>query len=239
MRLRTAELIKGTEQRLNEGATAPIKAALRVDAQIVTGIVKTISLDKIAVECLCALVLRAWGVPVPEPVIVQGDSLMFGSLDVGYPNLKQKIGYSEALSQPQKDVLIKIGCDLVGQFQSTPLVIAADEAIGNFDRNLGNILWDGADVVYIDHERALGLSNDVDQNKLATMAMMSSNVENVKMAAIAIAQTLKYESIGAIDPLPIDVTNISEYIVNRISNLASKVLFRFPQPQDLLTGLIQ
>lgn len=237
MKIRIAELIEGTEQPVGEGITAPIKAALRVEGQIVSGIVKSISIEKITAECLCAVLLRHWGAPVPEPVIVKGDPLKFASLDIGYPNLKQKIGYTDLLSKTEQEALIKIGRKLISQFASTPLVIAADEAIGNTDRNIGNILWDGESVAYIDHERCLGLSNDPDINKLAALVTQSENITQIQTSAIAIALTLTTDIMHSIDSANVDVNIFSEYLRGRITGLPSKVLSRFPEPKDLLTGL--
>lgn len=237
MKIRTAELVSGSEQPVGEGITAPMRAVLRIDGQMVNGIVKTMPIEKITAECLCAILLRSWGAPVPEPVIVAGEPIRFASVDVGYPNLKQKIGFIDQLSEAEKRALVKFGGDLLSQHESTPLVIAADEAIGNRDRNLGNILWDGNQVAYIDHERSLGLENDPDCNKLALLVAGASNLNAIQASAVALALTLSIDVMNNIDSSHVDVSVHSAYLSDRITKLAGKVLSRFPQPQDLLTGL--
>ena len=237
MKIRTAELITGSEQPVGEGITSPVRAVLRVDDQILNGIVKSISLEKIAAECLCAVLLRHWGAPVPEPIIVVGNPIKFASIDVGYPNLKQRIGFTDQLSQAEQNALIKFGGDLISKCESTPLVIAADEAIGNFDRNLGNILWDGSQVAFVDHERSLGLENDPDLNKLALIVSNADNLSSIQTSAVAIALTLSIDIMKSIKSSDVDVSAHSEYLSSRITKLASQVLSRFPEPKDLLTGL--
>lgn len=238
MIIRTAELISGSEQPIGEGITAPSRAVLRIDGQdIVNGIVKSIPIEKVVAECLCAILLRHWGAPVPEPVIVIGDPIKFASIDVGYPNLKQKIGLTEQMPSAERMALIKFGGELISKCESTPLVIAADEAIGNFDRNLGNVLWDGSEFSFIDHERSLGLENDADVNKLAVIVSQADNLAAIQTSAVAIALTLSIDIIENIKGPNIDVMVHSEYLTNRITKLASKVLSRFPEPKDLLTGL--
>lgn len=238
MKIRMAELITGSEQAVGEGLTAPIRAVLKIDGQMVCGVVKSIPVEKITAECLCAILLRSWGAPVPEPVIVVGQPIRFASIDIGYPNLKQHLGFVEQLSEDQQKVLIRFGCDLLSQQESTPLMIAADEAIGNRDRNLGNILWDGSQIAYIDHERALGLEPmDADLNKLAMLVSEANNLNSIQASAVAISLTLSIDVMKEIESSVIDVSIHSTYLSNRITKLASKVLNRFPEPQDLLTGL--
>ena len=141
------------------------------------------------------------------------------------------------MSQAEQNALIKFGGDLISKCESTPLVIAADEAIGNFDRNLGNILWDGSQVAFVDHERSLGLENDPDLNKLALIVSNADNLSSIQTSAVAIALTLSIDIMKSIKSSDVDVSAHSEYLSSRITKLASKVLSRFPEPKDLLTGL--
>ncbi len=238
MKIRTAELISGSEQSIGEGITAPMRAVLRLDGQIVNAVLKSLPLEKITAECLCAILLRYWGVPVPEPVIVLGDPLRYGSIDAGYPNLKQKIGFTDQLSEHEQNALVKIGGEILSNCEATPLVISADDAIGNRDRNLGNVLWDGSQFAFIDHERCLGLENDRDVNKLVLLVANSSNVDSIQKSAVAIALTLSIDIMKNIESNHIDVSLYSAYLEDGIPKLASKVLSRFPQPKDLLTDLV-
>ena len=141
------------------------------------------------------------------------------------------------MSQAEQNALIKFGGDLISQYESTPLVIAADEAIGNFDRHLGNILWDGSQFSFVDHERSLGLGDDQDLNKLALIVSNADNLSSIQTSAVAIALTLSIDIMHSIKSSEVDVRAHSEYLSSRVTKLASKVLSRFPEPKDLLTGL--
>lgn len=99
-------------------------------------------------------------------------------------------------------------------------------------------MWDGNQIAFIDHERCLGLeNNDPDINKLAILVMEASNLNAIQASAVALALTLSIDVMKDIDSPHVDVSIHSAYLSDRITNLAGKVLSRFPQPQDLLTGL--
>jgi hypothetical protein len=185
----------------------------------------------VAAEAFCALLLRGWGLSVPEPALVNSP-LAFASMDTSYPNMKQQIGWSDNLPPAVQSVLAKRGAELVSQFTETPLAVAADEAIENRDRHLGNILWDGANVAWIDHERTLGVVPMTDANKLAVLATMSANAQNVQKTAAAIALTL---APSCVLDARIAAANFvqSEAFADRVSaklsTLSAAVLKRFPQ----------
>lgn len=203
-------------------------------------IVKNLSPQGVAAEVFCALLLRAWGLTVPEPAIV-ASPMAFASMDTGYPNMKQRIGWSDSLPAAVSSALQARGAELVSHFSETPLALAVDEAIENRDRNLGNILWDGENVAWVDHERALGVIPMQDTNILAVMAQMSSNAENVRSAAVAISLTLAQTAVkqaeaecsGHVDAIAF-VTAVS----TKLKGLAQAVLNRFPTPPDLLQAAV-
>ena len=237
MRIRIAELISGTEQPVGEGVTAPCRAILKLDGQLLNGIVKSISIEQITAECLCATLLRGWGLPVPEPVIVDGSPIKFASVELKFPNLKHALGYTNNMHPEEVEVLLKYCKELLSRAPQTPDLIACDEAIGNFDRNLGNILWDGKDMYFIDHERALGLGDSPDANKIAALVIDSQNLTEIKQSAVAKALTLNCDLMKSIDCNKIDVNIFADYLNNRIRLVASKVIARFPKPADLLSNL--
>ena len=141
------------------------------------------------------MLCRAWGLSVPEIVIIKDREFLVASIDVGYPNLKQRLNLTDDLPESIKQALVVNGAKLISTFSSTPLAIAVDEAINNRDRNLGNILWDGNNVSWIDHERALGYVGSKDLNVLVSLALMSGEAEKIKVAATATALTLSSELI--------------------------------------------
>jgi hypothetical protein len=188
------------------------------------------------------MLLRRWGLNVPEPAIVGDPPTAFACIDVSYPNLLQRMGWSINLPPEVRSVLEHAAARLVTSFSQTPLALAADEAIKNLDRNLGNILWNGNEVAWIDHERALGVSNEPmpDTNKLANLALMSGEHERISAAAVTASFTLSASAVDDAERICAaytDTTGFSELVSDRLKRLANAVLDRFPRPNDLLEGI--
>ena len=240
MSLPVVAVVSGTETPIGEGKTKPIRCLVRFeDKSIKAAVVKHLSPQGVAAEAFAALLLRGWGLNVPEPAIVTQPVLAFASLDTGYPNLKQRLGWSESFPPQVKAVLETSGVRLVAGFLDTPRALAADEAIDNRDRNLGNILWDGSNAAWIDHERALGVVADADVNKLVLMVLAAGDHKGVEAAAVAIALSLGPQVVADADAdcALLDVSGFAQKVTSRLGPLATKVLQRFPQPNDLFAPL--
>lgn len=238
MAIDLVSIIEGTDTPVGDGINTPVRALVRFDNNsIQRAIVKTLPPANLAAELFCAVLLRGWGLAVPDVAIVRGEPARFASLDTGYPSLKQRIGWSETLPPVMRQVLEQHGAKLVSGFTDTPRALAADEAISNRDRNLGNILWDGAAVNWIDHERVLGLHELPDRNLLAEMATLTGNAKRVQEAAVAIALALGQHAVGSAlrECASFDGANgFADQIGKKLTPLAMLVLKRFPQPDDLL-----
>lgn len=155
MKLRTGTIVPGTETLAGDGINSPMRAAVRVDGELHAAIVKRLNNRELLAECFCAMLLTAWGLPVPEPVlIIDNEGHAFASLDAGYPSLKKRIGLlNSGNNEALRTLLVKVGATIACAFPDAGRALAIDELIGNDDRNLGNILWDGEHHAYIDHER--------------------------------------------------------------------------------------
>ncbi len=238
MAFELVSIIEGTETPVGDGINAPVRALVRFDNNSVCrAIVKILPPANLAAELFCSVLLRGWGLAVPDVAIVRGEPARFASLDTGYPSLKQRIGWSETLPLDVRQVLEQHGAKLVSGFADTPRALVADEAISNRDRNLGNILWDGTAVSWIDHERVFGLHNLQDQNLLAVMANISGNAKRIQEAAVAIALSLGQQAADSAlrecDSFD-DANGFADQIQKKLAPLAMLVLKRFPQPNDLL-----
>lgn len=237
MSIETVTVVPGTETPVGDGINQPMRCLVRFSDQSTRrAIVKRLTAQGVAAEAFCALLLRGWGLSVPQPALVVGE-IAFASLDVGYPNLKQRIGWSENLPDAVKQALAIQGAQLVASLSDTPRALSADEAIDNRDRNLGNILWDGSNVAWIDHERAFGLGPEQDGNKLAAM-IVGSGVDYTGVQAAAVAVSLSLGAHAVNDAMndcgALGVGNFATQVTARLGPLASRVLHRFPQPVDLL-----
>lgn len=239
--LPTVEVISGTESLIGEGKSGALRCLVRyADNSTRAAVVKRLPPANVAAEAFCALLLRGWGLNVPEPALVTGPPVAFACIEMSYPNLKQKIGWSDSYPDTYKELMIQFGSKLVASFSQTPLALAADEAIENRDRHLGNILWDGNEAAWIDHDQALRVWTFPldDRNKLADIAVLSGDHLKVQRSAIALSFTLGQQ---AIDDAMIHCSHVAEapqfasQVAGRLAHLAGVVLAQFPQPRDLLT----
>lgn len=243
MELPVVDLIAGTETPVGTGVTGAQRALVRFpDGNVRAAIVKRMEPRAVAAECFCSLLLRRWGLNVPEPAIVGSPPMAFACIDVSYPNLLQRVGWSTTLPPQVRAVLEQAAARLVASFTQTPLALAADEAIKNLDRNLGNILWNGSEVAWIDHERAVGACRDpmADVNKLAGLAVMSGDHDRIAAAAVAASFTLSasaVEDAERVCSVHTDAAGFSAVVSDKLRHLANAVLARFPQPHDLLEGI--
>ena len=243
LELSVVELVSGSETPVGTGKSGAQRGLVRYpDGTLRAAIVKRMGERAIAAECFCSLLLRGWGLNVPEPAIVGSPPAAFACVDVTYPNLLQRVGWSTNLPPQVRAVLEHAAARLVAGFSQTPLALAADEAIQNLDRNLGNILWNGNEVAWIDHERALGVSPEPmdDVNKLAALAVMSGDEARIEAAAVAASFTLSGIAVGEAHRLcspHADTTGFSTVVSERLQHLANAVLARFPRPSDLLEGI--
>lgn len=134
------------------------KAHVKTHESVVVAYIKKVSPRDLYVECVCATIGRALGLPIPMPMIVkvthdslnevpEGESVLaFGSEDAGYPSFRRYVKSEEAMEK----LRAYSKCLDIGVF---------DEWIANWDRNLGNILYDGGEnFSFIDHENAIDLT---------------------------------------------------------------------------------
>lgn len=237
-------LIPDSETPIHDGKTKPppVRAKVRLDnGRAVQAIIKRLPPRETAIECFCSTLLQNWGIPTPPIALVEdGDGIVFASLDTHYPSLKKRFGISEDMSKPEQAERTIAAGHIVKTWEETPLVIAADEAIANTDRNLGNILWDGEDRSYIDHAASLDPTAS-GINKLAGLMYTIGQSERIEKSAVTACFTLAKESITqSVEEMPetwLEYKNeFAHFVSNRLPQLANKVIACFPKPQkDLLS----
>jgi hypothetical protein len=236
--LRNARLIPGTESPAGDGITGAMRCVIEDNqGKKQAAILKTGSLKEIAAEAAASLLLSGWGLPVPQPFLVlRGNDLCFASADAGYPNLKKRLNWDHALPEA-KAALEAVAFALVCKFPSMPLATACDEAIDNRDRNLGNILWDGQDEVWIDHAYSFGVGSRPDMNKLCVMAVAAGAADEVQLGALAASMTLDRKLPDKVDEqlhgTAVDMPELLTTVSNKLSAIGASLLARFPQPADL------
>lgn len=242
MKIEVAQVVGGTLTPTGDSTTGAQRCVLALtDGSRRAAVVKFDSIELVAAECFCALLLQSWGLNVPDAFIVDMDGKIgFASADAGYPNLLQKMSVSKALPDAVRRAALIRACAVAAGFRSTALAVAADEAIGNRDRHLGNILWDGQQEAWIDHAFAVGNGEHLqDRNQLAQIVRYAGTHEKLSSSAIGLAL--------AIDPATLDRANddvisagvpcnAAQYVADRLPHLADRLLARFPAPSDLLSN---
>lgn len=241
----SGRLIPDTETPLDDGRTLPppVRAKIRLtDGRAVQAIIKRLNPRETAVECFCAELLSLWGLPTaPAALVDDGATLVFASLDTGYPSLKRRFGIDLDMTKPEQVRRARAAGELIKQWDEIPTVIAADEAIRNRDRNLGNILWDGATRTYIDHAAALD-PGARGINVLAGLMYAVGASEKMERAAVAACFTLAADAIKkATEGMPetwLEFKNeFSDFVSERLPQLANEVISCFPKPhRDLLNS---
>lgn len=131
---------------IEDGVNAPVRGIADTGDGEISVIAKKLGPRTLAVEILCAVYGRSVGLPIPEPMMIFDDELgwLFGSVDVGHPNLAKLARISNPAIQEK--------------LVAWPELLAAacfDELIVNSDRHDGNILFDGLDFTLIDHDMCL------------------------------------------------------------------------------------
>lgn len=239
----TAQVLPGSETPAGDGTTGALRCTLLLaNATRRVAVLKRAPLGHVAAEAFSAVLLRAWGLPVPEPFLVdEPDGPAFASADAGYPSLKQRLGLPGMPAGERRQRAELLGCRIATALRSAALAAAADEAIDNRDRNLGNILWDGTAEAWIDHAYALGQLAMADMNKLCTMAVAAGTSEALRAAAIGQALALDPTAIGqAAQVLPshFGAQALANLVAARVGMAATLLLARFPAPDDLFSAAL-
>lgn len=228
------ELVEGTEKDGPEGTTSPKNCLVRMaDGSLQKAIIKRVDEKSLAAEIIGAHLLRHWGLQVPDPFIVRlpnGD-FAFGSKEEPYPSLFQYIGMDdEDLTPDVAGDLRARAAALVFSHKQSSVAIAADEAISNFDRHIGNILWNGNSISWIDHEKCFWLSKEEDANRLVNLSGMLSNQEEIKSDSIKSAKLIsKRNPPDFTSEFSIHLSKLDyNKVVLNLHSLAERVRRRFP-----------
>ncbi len=243
MHLEIATLVPGTETPAGDGISGALRCVLRLpDGYRCAAVLKRAELAEVIAEAFAALLLKAWGLPVPKPYLIDESGVIaFASADNGYPNLKQHLGLASMPTGPARDAAVRVAMTLATSLPTAPLAAACDEAIDNSDRNLGNILWDGSEEAWIDHALAFSRGSQ-DLNKLCAMVIGMPNQDQFSQAAIARSLLLDRSTPerveGVVSQSVLGESHLASFVAGRIVGLAPRLLARFPGPPDLLSSTL-
>lgn len=237
MNLRRAHLVQNTLKKIDEGVNNTHSCAVRLDGETVRAYVKPLPFSKLIVECFCSLLLKHWGLNVPEPILVEIDGAdWFGAVDAEYPSLYRRF-FQDSRNTPGWEERLKRAMEIAANLPDTPRAIACDEAIANHDRNLGNILWNGQHTAWIDHENAIDIPRkDKNINKLVKMAVATGDFIDIEHAAIEVARSLGRGALDEIVQAIQDSGGCARLVAHHLKTLPQRIIQRFPEPENDLFG---
>lgn len=163
------------------------RAQVKIGNEEADAIAKRLPERELLVECLCAQIGRALGLPIPRPMILMDAQreLWFGAQRLEHPDLRRESDAAHWAPQ-------------LAAWKYLPDACAFDGWIANDDRNQGNLLTNGlGDFWLIDHGHALpqGMRPDARcANQLLTFASavnrerQSSLLEGLRSACAACMQ---------------------------------------------------
>lgn len=203
-------------------------------------VVKQIPDSALAAECFCSLLANALGLPVLQPILVThpaDGSRWFGGRFLSHPNLATH--FANGITPQAVQWVAKI----VSSWPKAGDAIAFDQLVLNADRNMGNLLWDGAQMTLIDHERTLGLF-PMTENVLAKLLCLGlPSVALATISADACAAAAQQQSAsapgGAVVPAVVaQFSNVDSAISSNVARFATAIWANSPSlPQDTATAM--
>jgi len=156
-RIELGTVNKGAVLFSDDNINPTFRAPVQTETREIICFVKIISLNESIIECICSMLGRKIGLPIPKPYLVKvlpgilpipNDQplITYASEDAGFPSFKRYLNSMTESILITRLLNSKLSMS-VGLF---------DEWIANIDRNLGNILYDGSETfLFIDHGKAL------------------------------------------------------------------------------------
>lgn len=154
------------------------KAQALTGSGYITAVYKRLEPEEIAIECLCAVIGRTLGLPVPQPAILRlpDGSNAFGLVHVSGRDLRH------LLSADAKSAV-----SLLEQWENLNKAAIFDEFIANWDRNPGNLIYDGGAFWLIDHNLAFDRS-------ATKVNILAENIIKCLLKDLAVRRLLKEAS---------------------------------------------
>lgn len=194
-------------------------------------IVKYLPDRELLCEVLCAQLGRELDLPIPEPLLIfdADGKPMFGSIDIGYPNLSHYLD-----SESESEVVIS----KLKKWVHLHSASFFDELIFNADRHPGNLLYDGEEFHLIDHGLTLHESYPPEtppstwNNQLLSLAISicKNDLEKTKISNNGNAWTDEL--------IKRDTINITTSSINGDSNIMKSLCNFLSIRQDLLKSMI-
>ncbi|WP_159818131.1 HipA family kinase [Colwellia sp. 20A7] len=213
-------MLPGAQLFNDQNVNPTWKAHVKTHEKVIVAFVKQISLHKLYVECVCAIIGRYIGLPIPKPIIVKVTNenfsgipvgqfrLAFGSEDAAYPSFRRYINSNEQLAMTK---LI--------EFSRTLDIAVFDEWIGNWDRNQGNILYDGGNhFSFIDHENAIDPNLAFDSAARANIIIDAIYSSQSEFEKYKVNRNVKTSIIPQYEKFPFSLISDKTYATSYLSD---------------------
>lgn len=130
---------------IGQGMNKSFKCISYSDGEEYPVIAKYIEDIEIIKELICSILGRLINLPIPEPILLldNNNKFCFGSIDVGYPNLFHFLN--------SEDPYYLEFHSIIKNWDKIESASFFDEFILNHDRHSGNILYNGKEIMLIDH----------------------------------------------------------------------------------------
>jgi hypothetical protein len=158
--IKIAELLPGFEKVDDQNINSVYRGHIQPEQDDVPLLAyfKIIPPREIFVESVCSLLCRHLGLPTPEPYLlimsekvcpINGKHTIpaFATVDAKTPSFRQYLRQNPS-NEHAIIVILKKWAELIS-------AATFDEFIGNTDRNIGNLLFDGKSITLIDHGLAI------------------------------------------------------------------------------------
>lgn len=231
--LKVGILLEGSRP-VGEGINGALRGFAFVCDEEIQVIAKYLSDRELLCEVLCAQIGRELNLPIPEPILLFDieEKPLFGSRDVGYPNLSHYL----AKDSEKEFVIAKLKKWV--HLQSASFF---DELIFNADRHPGNLLYDGNDFHLIDHGLTLHTSYPPDtspsswNNQLFSLAVSicMSEIEKTEISNNGnfwtdnlISSHVVENAIGSLNGDKVIVDSLGDFLSVRQNLLKSMINIR-------------
>lgn len=175
-----AELLPSYEAYQHDNVNPVYKAQVHTDSEgEISAFVKSIPDHELLMECVCALLGRSFGLPIPKPLLVVTDpetcppnhdvsKPLFGCEELQHPSVRRFV-----CPYGDKDPhLFSFFIAKLKQWKHLHGAALFDEHMANGDRHGGNYLFDGKEFYLIDHGLAF---KDLFNGKMSAEMPLNDN----------------------------------------------------------------
>lgn len=206
--IKIAELLSGFQKVDDENINSVYRGHIQPESsdEPLLAYFKIIPPREILVEAICSLIAKQLNLPTPEPyLLIMSETVCpidgnhnipaFATVDARSPSFRQYLRHEK--------LQIEAIVDLLKKWAKLIHSATFDEFIGNTDRNVGNLLYDGKDITLIDH--GLAISQTHLASKPNAQNLLFSLVQNDNEHPRARYKKIAYTELSAYADIPFNL----------------------------------